>query len=156
MTEQSIVKDLIQRNLEKLEEEGPVPSYMEVFKTTLDRKEELIKALSSVLPSDHPWFKIAGVEPPIAQSTSSFMDVYRERHHILSPGLRRWRDDISEEEMEAAKDAPLKYDASEETAHTRRAKAEYKRRRFCAFEPTFAQIAPVENHDWKWRARLYG
>ena len=154
--EPSLIGAMIQKNIEKLaEEEGLEVSHLQVFSATLEKQEETRDTLCAMLPADHPWFRISGVTPKAGNGAGNFMDVHRAQHHILSPGLRNWREDITEDEMEAAKDAELRYDATEETAATRRAKAEYRRRQFWSFKATFDQLEPVQDHDWKWRARLY-
>lgn len=152
----SPTKAMISLNLAKLggAEEAVVLQSFGLAKTEQDNLADVMR---SILPADHPWFKVAGIEAP-ENNNGSYLDTYRQRHHILSPGLRNWREDITTDEMEEAKNAVLGYDDSPETARKRRAKAEYRRRNpeCWSFTPEFERLQLAAAHDWHWRERLLG
>ena len=154
MNKRSPIKAMIQLNLAQVD---GAPEVLRAFGLTEEGQSELADKMRAILPADHPWFAAAGVTPPKNTTNSgNFLDVQRANHHILSPGLRNWRDDVTEEEMAEASNAQLGYDDSPKTARQRRAKAESMRRDInkWAFHATFDNYHLVSDHDWRWQARL--
>lgn len=138
---------MIQQNLQEVDAEDVSSlSAIDALSASMAKAEQdkITALFKLVLPEDHPWFKITGNKSAGGQPSN--------REHILSPGIRHLRNDVTEEQMQAARE--IKLDYSPESGLLRRAKAEAMRRDSTLWPFRPAGLGSEEEYDWHWKNRL--